>query len=632
MSLVPSSVTGTISDVIPTLVAVPPVDYTSRDYASLVSDTINLIPSYLPEWTDRSPGDMGIVLIELFAYVGDILNFYSDRIANEAYLATAQQRQSVLNIASMLDYTPYGNVAATVSLHFTIADPSVTPILIPGPGDPGGPTVVSTNANGSQPVTFQTTQSLWIYGDQAGGTASASGTGLAYQQVLLGNDPGVAWPTYVFHGASNQTVTVNGGAAWVYVPSFSGQAWNAKVYTIINGTTVQFGTGIGGVGNGLAPSAGDQILVTYQPAAPGQYAGDVLAIQAAQVVGESVGISTGAPNQRFTLFSTPVVDGSVSIWIDQGGAHQLWHYFQRMVDAGPNDPAYSLSTDSNGVVSIIFGDGINGSVPISGAMITANYNVGGGSKGNVAAKTLTNIGIAIPGVLSVTNPAGAYGGADAETLDHIRIHAPLSVTAINRAVTLDDYAALLLNIPSIAKAAAAATYFNTVNLYIHPAGDFFPNTTAGLQALQTAINTLKPSITNSNQTGYLDDKKMVTTSIQVLGPQYNKAGTLSLGYVPVNVTLTVQVLAQYHQNTVKAAVQAAIQNLFLFSVVDFGSYISLSSVYHTVQAVEGVDYVNVSVLCRNEQTPQVAADVQCGPYEIPQANAVTINASGGIIY
>ena len=71
------------------------------------------------------------MMMELFAYVGDILNFYSDRIANESFIATAQQRQSVLNLASLLDYTPHGNVAATVQLQFQYL------ITFPTRPDPG---------------------------------------------------------------------------------------------------------------------------------------------------------------------------------------------------------------------------------------------------------------------------------------------------------------------------------------------------------------------------------------------------------------------------------------------------------------------------------------------------------------
>jgi len=238
------------------------------------------------------------------------------------------------------------------------------------------------------------------------------------------------------------------------------------------------------------------------------------------------------------------------------------------------------------------------------------------------------LNISIPQVMSVTNPQAAAGGADTETTDHIRIHAPLSITAINRAVSLDDYAALVLNIPQIAKASAASTAYNAVNIYIHPAGNFVQD----VPTLTNRINALAPLITNSNYTGYMDDKKMVQVSIAILPPQYNKSGVLQTGYVPVDVTASVQVLPQYHQSAVQGACIAAIQNLLLFSVVDFGSRITLSSVYHAIMETEGVDYVNITVLCRNEATPQIAGDVVCAVYEIPQAYQVNVSVSGGVVY
>jgi hypothetical protein len=97
------------------------------------------------------------------------------------------------------------------------------------------------------------------------------------------------------------------------------------------------------------------------------------------------------------------------------------------------------------------------------------------------------------------------------------------------------------------------------------------------------------------------------------------------------VTVTVQVLPQYHQSAVQSAVSAAIKNLFLFAVVDFGSYISLSSVYHVIMQVEGVDYVNVNALFRNEGAA-MAADIVCAGYEIPQAYQIVVIANGGISY
>ena len=44
-------------------------------------------PRYrLPEWTDRSPADLGVLLVDLFAYVGDVVCYYQDRIASESFL------------------------------------------------------------------------------------------------------------------------------------------------------------------------------------------------------------------------------------------------------------------------------------------------------------------------------------------------------------------------------------------------------------------------------------------------------------------------------------------------------------------------------------------------------------------
>src|SRR5262245_29039317 len=94
------------------------IDYLARDYNSFRQALIDLIPAKLPEWTDRSEADFGIVLIELFAYMGDILSYYQDRIANEAFLTTAQERRSVINHLRLIGYEmgPAAPAAARLSL------------------------------------------------------------------------------------------------------------------------------------------------------------------------------------------------------------------------------------------------------------------------------------------------------------------------------------------------------------------------------------------------------------------------------------------------------------------------------------------------------------------------------------
>lgn len=80
------------------------IDYMAKDYESFRQAMIDLIPKKLPEWTDRSEADFGIVLIELFAYMADILSYYQDRIANESFLATAQERRSIIHHLRLIGY------------------------------------------------------------------------------------------------------------------------------------------------------------------------------------------------------------------------------------------------------------------------------------------------------------------------------------------------------------------------------------------------------------------------------------------------------------------------------------------------------------------------------------------------
>jgi hypothetical protein len=70
-------------------------------------------------WTYRSNDDYGIALLDMWAYLADILTFYQERIANEAYLRTAILLESVRRLAALLDYKLSPGVAAEAFLAFT---------------------------------------------------------------------------------------------------------------------------------------------------------------------------------------------------------------------------------------------------------------------------------------------------------------------------------------------------------------------------------------------------------------------------------------------------------------------------------------------------------------------------------
>jgi hypothetical protein len=76
--------------------------YRARTYASFRRAMLTRIPFErvegkmpLADWTTRQDDDFGIALIDLWAYVADVLTFYQERTANEAYLRTARRRAAV---------------------------------------------------------------------------------------------------------------------------------------------------------------------------------------------------------------------------------------------------------------------------------------------------------------------------------------------------------------------------------------------------------------------------------------------------------------------------------------------------------------------------------------------------------
>ena len=107
---------------------IPVIDYTSRDYKALRADMIRVIRSRIPQWTADNPSDFGVALVEAFAYSRDILHYYLDRVANEAYLDTAVQRESLFSIAKMFNYTPRNAVPAAVELRFSNSTSSEIPL------------------------------------------------------------------------------------------------------------------------------------------------------------------------------------------------------------------------------------------------------------------------------------------------------------------------------------------------------------------------------------------------------------------------------------------------------------------------------------------------------------------------
>ena len=101
----------------PEILPEPALDYLARDYASFRQLLLDLVAQRNPSWVERSAADVGIALLELFAYEGDHIAYFQDAVANEAFLDTARQRVSAKRHAKLIDYAMHDGRNAWTFVH-----------------------------------------------------------------------------------------------------------------------------------------------------------------------------------------------------------------------------------------------------------------------------------------------------------------------------------------------------------------------------------------------------------------------------------------------------------------------------------------------------------------------------------
>jgi Cadherin-like beta sandwich domain/Baseplate J-like protein len=262
------------------------IDYTSRDYYSLrdaliarVKNNIN-VPGSGVSWTGENTSDFAVALIEAFAYMGDNISYYIDRIANENFIGTATQRQSIIDLAKMYGYTPSGYRAASCSVVFYNSGSS--DVTIPAGTQVSGEVIFNDVA---EEVIFTTTSDVLV--PAAGGNGpGVSETVTAIHGELVstraGNDPvygelvGVSdgLPGQSFILSENQVVEnsiqvyveVGNGTdytLWSPVVHLADSGPSDAVFTVEtdadNYVTITFGDGV----SGNIPTLGSAIRVNY---------------------------------------------------------------------------------------------------------------------------------------------------------------------------------------------------------------------------------------------------------------------------------------------------------------------------------------------------------------------------------
>lgn len=230
--------------------------YINKEYDAIRQELVARIPQLTDRWTDFNASDLGMVLLELFAGVGDMLAYYLDAQASECYLPTARQRQSIINLCAMVNYRLHSAVAATTRVRFTLAQPAQRDITIPAG-------TVCRAQGVSDLIPFETVSDCVITTGLIDGEVNArqgsrhtdvfQGNGQAFQRLVLTN-PGVAYGTI--------SLTVN-GIVWQEVEHFAESTQADRHFCVdidgLDQTILTFGDGTYGV----MPPAGSTITVTY---------------------------------------------------------------------------------------------------------------------------------------------------------------------------------------------------------------------------------------------------------------------------------------------------------------------------------------------------------------------------------
>lgn len=103
------------------------IRYLSRDFASLKQNLIDFTKNYFPNtYQDFNETSPGMMFLEMAAYVGDVLSYYTDVNLQETFILQSSERQNILNIAQSLGYKPKNSIAASVKLDVFQLVPSKT--------------------------------------------------------------------------------------------------------------------------------------------------------------------------------------------------------------------------------------------------------------------------------------------------------------------------------------------------------------------------------------------------------------------------------------------------------------------------------------------------------------------------
>jgi len=612
---------------------VPNLD--DRTFQDIVSEVRGKIPLYCPKWTDYNLSDPGITLIEMFAWIADILLYRLNRVPEKNYI-------KFMDLIGIKLEPPN---AATVKVTFRLTAPQTEPFIIPHETE-----IATVPTETQDAIVFATNEDFTIlipslkyalttYDDAVFEDVMPTLKHPDRQITIFQEVPEENNALYLGYAEDLRDhilmLTVESSIEGIGVdphnPPWIWEFWDGErerwsPLMLESDTTGGFNT------NGQIifriPTASAMTEIDGQQACwvrcratkpiAGQSAyqsspkvrsvisesigGTVLASHSQRISGEVLGWSDGSPGQKFQLQNFPILlrksGETLEVETENEGEFEPWQEVDEFANSGPDDSHFTLDGASG---EIQLGPLIRhpsgeerqyGRVPPKGRQIRfASYRLGGGVVGNVGEETITALRSAIPYVDSVINYEAARGGTDAETLDSAKLRAPKTLRTNTRAVTAEDFEYLALEVSSqVARAKCISSGDGTdgqspppgvVRLLLVPSvldnEGYIP-----IEELEL------PRHVREQVQLYLDERRLLTTRLDIATPEY----------VPVSVS--VQVRAKKH--SVREQIAAHVERR-LYQYINpicggadgngwpFGRSLSLPEIYAALQGIRGVDYI-----------------------------------------
>ena len=302
--------------------------------------------------------------------------------------------------------------------------------------------------------------------------------------------------------------------------------------------------------------------------ANGAFRASNVSVYEGSIVTDSFVVDYSTEGQRFIMSNETIDTDSVQVVVseDQGQTNTQFTLATSLFGLTSNSNIYFLQATDDSRYELVFGDGVFGRRPKDSAVVTASYRNVAGAAGDECTGfilsdnlgSLNGFGSAIAPTITVVNTSS--GGSDPETLDEIRFRAPRSYQTQDRAITPNDFEALVTQ---------QFQYVKSVRAY---GGDQITGTPAFGRVFVVPL-TFSGDIPSLNQKSdiqsYLKARTTIGIDPVVIDPDYLFVEVdTNAAYSDADTTLS--------PADIEAAIKQAIENYNSSELVDFNVELKLS--------------------------------------------------------